>query len=184
MITIDEYQIPNTADELTVEQLDKLNHITRREDLDNIEKYIEKFAYLGVPEAHFDEMTFDVFKEHIRNFETSEVPTEKLKTIEIDGFTYEAPEVIGVKDLGLIEKVWRANVDNFSSEMLAVIFKRTDLTRTEHYASAHLKLKAKLFKQQRAAIAMPYIVEVLTQLSKTAQQVVDEHSEELESSQG
>jgi hypothetical protein len=184
MIKIDEYQIPNTADELTVEQLDKLNHITRREDLDNIEKYIEKFSYLGVPEAYFDEMTFDIFKEHIRNFETSEVPTEKIKSIELDGFTYEAPEVIGVKDLGLIEKVWRANVDNFSSEMLAVIFKRTDLSRTEHYAAAHLKLKAKLFKQQKAAIAMPYIVEVLTQLSKTAQQIANEHTEELESDKG
>jgi hypothetical protein len=89
--------------------------------------------------------------------------------------------VIGVKDLGLIEKVWRANVDNFSSEMLAVIFKRTDLTRTEHYAAAHLKLKAKLFKQQKAAVAMPYIVEALTQLSKTAQQIANEHTEELES---
>jgi hypothetical protein len=38
-----------------------------------------------------------------------------------------------------------------------------------------------LFKLQKAAIAMPYIVEVLTQLSKTAQQIANEHTEELES---
>jgi hypothetical protein len=184
MIKIDEYEIPNTADELTVAQLDKLNHITRREDLDNIEKYIEKFSFLGVPETHFDDMTFEQFKEHIKEFETSEVPTEKVRTIDVDGFIYEAPEVIGVKDLGLIEKAWRANVDNFSSEMLAVLFKRSDLSRSEHYAPAHLKLKAKFFKQQKASLAMPYIVEVLKQLSKTAQQIANEHPEELEANQG
>lgn len=184
MIKINQYEIPNTAEELTVEQLDKLNHITRRDDLDNIEKYLEKFSYLGIPEEHFDEMEFSEFKEHIKAFEQSEVPTEKVKSIEIEGYTYEAPEVVGVKDLGMIEKVWRANVDNFSSEMLAVIFKRTDLSRTEHYTPAHLKHKAKLFKEQKASLAMPYIVEVLTQLSKTAQQIADGNTEELEGSQG
>lgn len=181
MVKIKNYEIPNTAEELTIEQLDKLNDITRREDLDNIEKYIEKFTYLGVPEEEFDDMDFSDFKEYIKEFESSTVPTEKVFEIEIEGYKYTAPEVIGVKDLGLIEKVWKSNIDSFSSGMMAVLFKREDLTKTEHYTPAHLKHKAKLFKEQKAHLAMPYIVDVLTQLTKTAENIANEPTEELES---
>lgn len=184
MVKIKNYEIPNTADELTIEQLDKLNHITRREDLDNIEKYIEKFTYLGVPEEEFDDMDFSDFKNYIKEFESSTVPTDKVTEIEIEGYKYIAPEVVGVKDLGLIEKVWKSKIETFSSEMMAVIFKREDLSKTEHYTPAHLKHKAKLFKEQKASLAMPYIVDVLTQLTKTAEKISNEPTEELESSQG
>jgi hypothetical protein len=38
------------------------------------------------------------------------------------------------------------------------MFKRDDLTNAEHYAEAHLKLKAKLIKGLKADIAIPFLM--------------------------
>jgi hypothetical protein len=50
--------------------------------------------------------------------------------------------------------------------MLAILFKRTDLTKAEHYADAHIKLKAKIIRELKAEIAVPYLVEVGQKLAK------------------
>ncbi len=39
------------------------------------------------------------------------------------------------------------------SDIMALMFKRTDLSNTEHYDSSHLKHKSKLFRTQVAEIA-------------------------------
>jgi hypothetical protein len=48
------------------------------------------------------------------------------------------------------------------------MFKRTDLSQVEHYTEAHLKHKAKLFKQLKAEIAVPYLVFVTEKISSHA----------------
>jgi len=53
--------------------------------------------------------------------------------------------------------------------MLAVIFKREDLTKTEHYDNAHLKLKEKLFSKLPAAVAVPYVTYIGKELAKAMQ---------------
>lgn len=177
-------EIPNHINELTIEQFDKLNAITRDDSLDNIEKYIAKFVYLGVPEDAFDEMDFEDFKQCILNFNDSPpYPTEKVLSFEFDGYTYEANETIGVRDLGLIEKCWKQNTDNFASEALAILYKRTDLTKKEHYSNAHIKHKAKIFKSQKAEMAVPFVLDIIRQLTDTAQKL-NEATEELESDKG
>ena len=86
---------------------------------------------------------------YIKEFNKSEIPQgEKVTELVIDKYTYQANETIGVKDLGLIEKIYRGQDDNFCAQTLAILFKRTDLTRTEHYAPAHLKVKVALMKKQ------------------------------------
>ena len=185
MIQIYGSDIPNQMNELSIEQFDHLNKIENNQELDTIEKWIEKFIYLGVEEKAFDSMELDEFANYIKEFNKSEVPsTEKVTQIVIDKYTYEANENIGVKDLGMIEKIYRSQDDNFTAQTLAILFKRTDLTRTEHYAPAHLKLKVNLFKKQYAEIAFPYILEILQKITKITEKKIDETAEELERDNG
>ena len=185
MIQIYGSEIPNQLNELTVEQFDHLNKIENNIELDTIEKWIEKFIYLGVEEKAFDSMELDEFANYIKDFNKSEIPsTEKVTQIVIDKYTYETSENIGVKDLGMIEKIYRSQDENFTAQTLSILFKRTDLTRTEHYAPAHLKLKVNLFKKQNAEIAFPYILDILQKITKITEKIVNEATEELERGNG
>ena len=181
MVEIAGYNIPNEPHELTIEQFDRINFITSNQELDEIEKWIEKFKYLGVDESVFDDMQMEEFYQLIANWNDQPThPKEKVLNIEIDGYTYEAKESIGVRDLGMIEKVWKQNNGNFASETLAIIYKRADLSKTEHYAPAHIKHKTSLFKKQPSSLVIPYIIDVLEKLTKTTQQIKNAVTEELE----
>jgi hypothetical protein len=57
---------------------------------------------------------------------------------------------------------------NSVSDIMALMFKRTDLSNTEHYDSAHLKHKSKLFKTQPADISIPYLNYVTDTITKHA----------------
>lgn len=185
MIQIYGVEIPNNLNELTVQQFDELNKIENNQELDTIEKWIEKFIYLGVPDKAFDSMELEEFANYIKLFNKSEVPSgDKVTELVIDKYTYQANENIGVKDLGLLERIYRSQADDFCAQTLAILFKRTDLTRTEHYAPAHLKFKVNLMKKQNAEIAFPYIMEILSKITKIAEKKVDETTEELDASNG
>jgi len=173
-------EIPNHLNELTVQQFDELNKIENNQELDTIEKWIEKFIYLGVPDKAFDKMELDEFTNYIKEFNKSEMPQgEKVTELVIDKYTYQANETIGVKDLGLIEKIYRGQDDNFCAQTLAILFKRTDLTRTEHYAPAHLKFKVNVMKKQNAEVAFPYIMEILQKISVISEKKLEEANEEV-----
>lgn len=185
MIEVKGYEIPNLPSELTVEQFDKINAITKNDLLDNIEKEMEKLHYLGVPDSVFEDMSFDDFKDVVLKWnDIPAVSKDRVFKVEIDGREYEAPESVSVKDLGLIEKAWKTNTDNFSAETLAILFKRTDLSRVEHYAPAHIKQKVKLFKQQKAELAMPHVFEVLNIITKSTKKIADDTTKELEGNNG
>jgi hypothetical protein len=185
MIQIYGIEIPNHLNELSVEQFDELNKIENNPELDTIEKWIEKFIYLGVTEKAFDNMQLDEFANYIKEFNKSEVPnTSKVTELVIDKYTYQANEEIGVKDLGMIEKIYRSQDQNFTAQTLAILFKRTDLSRTEHYAPAHLKLKVSLMKKQNAEVAFPYILDILQKIAKITEKKIDESAEELERNNG
>ena len=94
---------------------------------------------------------------------------ELVSSLEIDGYTYVAFEEkfkLSVKDTKHIEKIMNSKHKGYISELLAVLFKRTDLTKVEHYSDAHIKLKAKLIRELKAEIAVPYLVEIGQKLSK------------------
>jgi hypothetical protein len=52
---------------------------------------------------------------------------------------------------------------------MAIMFKRSDLSNTEHFADAHLKHKAKIFRTQKAELCVPYIVFVTEKIAEYAQ---------------
>ena len=180
MINIAGVEIPNRVDELTVEQFDKLNSINLNKS-DSLDKWIEKFVYLGVPEEAFDSMTLDEFKSKVSEFnDIPEAPQERVFTFDVDGFTYETNESISLKDLSLIEKVWKVDRSEFSAECLAVLFKRADLTRNEHYTASHIKHKKALFKSLKCQIAIPHIIAVSELLVKSAERINDESTKDVE----
>jgi len=173
---IGEVEIPNTFDELTIKQFDALNTIEADSQLSSMEKWISKFVYLGVPEDSFDDMLIDELEETVAEFNKgfAVMPNEKTMSIEIDGYTYQSKERIGAKDFSLIEKAWKTDTKNFSKRAMAVLFKRTDLSRTEHYTNAHLKHKEALFESQPCKIAVPYLNEIIEQITKNTEKIVSD----------
>ena len=111
------------------------------------------------------------FKNHVKAFndvEPKEYPF--VPEVEIEGYVYKAFDEefkLSVRDLKHIEG--RVKKGKYMAFMLAVIFKRTDLTKTEHYDNAHLKEKERLFSKLPAAVAVPYVTHIGKELAKAMQ---------------
>ena len=170
MVKIRDYEIKNNVSEFTVEEFEKISAILNDEDLDKFERWADMFIYLGVPVEDVNDMEFKEFVEHVKTFNDTKVDTESkmVQEIEVEGYTYRSYEdefKLKVKDLKLIEKAIKKNANDYFPYLLAVIYKRTDLTNTEHYTEAHLKHKAKLFKNLNASIAVPFIIHVAQMLN-------------------
>jgi hypothetical protein len=170
MIQVFDQEIPNKMDELTIEQFEKISQILNNQEFDNIERYVEMFKYLGIKEEQWDDYPFSKFVELIKEFNlNSFTPSETVTSIEVDGYTYEAQLKLSVKETKLIEKIVNTKPNHYISDILAIMFKRTDLSNTEHFTDAHLKHKAKIFRNLKAEICVPYIVFVTEKISEYAQ---------------
>ena len=161
MIKIKKHEVKNTVEELTVEQFEEISAIQNDESLNYIDKQIKVFTTLGVPQDVIDDMEIDEFKKTVKKFNNVK-PKEYpfLAEVEIEGFVYKAYDKkfkLPIKDLKHIENKIKSSPKKYIAFMLAVIFKREDLTKTEHYDQAHLKQKEKLFSKLPAAICIPYI---------------------------
>lgn len=169
MITVFDREIPNKMTELTIEQFEKISQILNNKEFDNIEKYVEMFKYLGIEESLWDDYEFNDFKELVQKFNhESYTPEDAVTSIVIDGYTYVAELRLSVKETKLIEKIVNHKPNHYISDILAIMFKRTDLTNTEHFTDAHLKLKAKMFRAHKADICIPYIVFVTEKIAEYA----------------
>jgi hypothetical protein len=171
MIKIFEREIPNKMDELTIEQFEKVTEITNNKELDNIDRYIKIFEYFGVKESEWDDNDVELseFIEKVKEFNSSNYEKkDAVESFELEGYTYEGQLKLSVKDTKIIEKIINRKSHNWISDLLALMFKRTDLSQVEHYTEAHLKHKSKLFKQLKAEIAVPYLVFVTEKIASHA----------------
>lgn len=176
MIEVFGRQIANKMNEITVEEFEKISAIHNDKELDNIEKQIKVFEVVGVEEDEWDD--FKYFVEKTKEFNTDNYDAkDPINEIEIDGYTYKAEMKLSVKDTKLIEKIIVKENKHSVSDILALMFKRTDLSNTEHYDSAHLKHKSKLFRTQPAEIAIPYLNYVTTTISEHAKKQTPESVE-------
>lgn len=172
MIQIFGRDIPNKMDELTIEQFEKVTEITNNQELDNIDRYIKIFEYFGVKESEWDDNKVELseFIDKVKEFNSNNYEKkDAIESIELEGYTYQAQMKLSVKDTKMIEKIISRKSHNWISDLLALMFKRTDLSSTEHYTEAHLKHKSKLFKQLKAEIAVPYLVFITEKISSHAQ---------------
>ena len=169
------FQLQNEANEITLKDFNKIYTILQLENLSFFEKYYEVFKSLGLPVRILDDMENDDFVKLVQNFNAIEISNDlPAKSIEIKGYNYVAYEgdefKFKTKDLIEIEKCAKRGVTNFPSFILAVIFKRSDLTVNEHYEMSHLNLKAKLFEDNMFTdFAIPYIALVAKRTLKSLQ---------------
>ena len=90
MIKINENEVPNTVEELTVAEFEEVASIQQDQELDFLDKQIKLFTYLGVPEEELDNMEIVEFRNHVKNFndvEPKEYPF--LAEVEIEGLFIE-----------------------------------------------------------------------------------------------
>lgn len=172
MIEILGKEIANEMNELTIQQFEEITEIHASQNLDIIEKHLEVFKFMGVSDE-IEDVDFEVFKEYINKFNSAKVPSSVLlKSFEVDGYTYKAYDEdfkLTAKDTKVIEKILGNKHKGYISEVLAVLFKRVDLSKVEHYTDAHIKLKAKLIRELKAEVAIPYLVAVADQINKHVQ---------------
>jgi hypothetical protein len=170
MVTILGREVPNQLNELTVLQFEQITNIHANNELDAIAKHLEVFELLGVPEVDFEDVSIEEFKECVKVFNDLSGKPELQQSIEMEGYTYKAFEGdtfrLSVKDTKHIEKVMHSKHKGYIAELLAILFKREDLTKAEHYAEAHIKHKAKMIRELKAELAVPYLVEIGQKLAK------------------
>ena len=178
MIKIFGKEIPSKMDELTLEQFQKISAIHNNEEYDTLEKHCKVFEYLGITEDEMD-VEFDLFLENVKLFNKDNfTKKDPVEEIELEGYTYKAEMKLSVKDSRIVEKIIKKDNKEYISDIMALMFKRTDLSNTEHYDPAHLKHKAKLFSKLKADISIPYITFVTYKITNHAE---SELASELES---
>lgn len=172
MVTILGKEIANELSELTIQQFEDITEIHASTKYDHVEKHIETFKYMGLGDE-IEDVDIEEFKAYIKLFNTSKAPEGiLLKRFENDGYTYQAYDdewKLTARETKLIEKILNNKHKGYISEVLAVLFKRTDLTKTEHFTDAHIKLKSKIIRELPAEIAVPYLVAVADTINKQVQ---------------
>jgi hypothetical protein len=175
MITILGRDIPNQLDELTIDQFEIITELSNNKELDAVDKHLQIFASLGLAESEFYDVDVADFIEYTNQFNTiPEIEYPTISNIELAGYSYTAEMKLTVRDTKLIEKIAINKPKGYISDVLAIFFKRDDLTSTEHYAEAHLKLKAKMIKELKANIAIPYLLFITNKLAKQVEDVTTE----------
>jgi hypothetical protein len=169
MIELFGKEIPSKMEELTLEQFQKISAIHNSDEYDTLEKHCKVFEYLGITEDEMD-VDFELFLENVKLFNKDNyTKKDPIEEIEIDGYTYRAEMKLSVKDSRIVEKIVKKDNKEYISEIMALMFKRTDLSNAEHYDSAHLKHKAKLFSKLKADIAIPYLTFVTYKITNHAE---------------
>lgn len=170
------YELRNEPSEITLKEFNRIFTILNTEGKGKFEQYFEVFETLGVPSDLLDVIDQSDFLEMVKAFNVMKVNTELPQpTIEIEGYTYVAYEgefKFKAKDLIQIERLAKSGGNDFPSKILAIIFKRADLSPKEHYEQAHINQKAKLFENNLTAeFALPYITLVARRTLKSLENV-------------
>jgi hypothetical protein len=169
MIELFGKEIPSKMDELTLEQFQKISAIHNNDEYDTLEKHCKVFEYLGITEDEMD-VDFDLFLANVKEFNNNNYEKkDPVEEIELEGYTYKAEMKLSVKDSRIVEKIVKKDNKEYISDIMALMFKRTDLSNTEHYDPAHLKHKAKLFSKLKADIAIPYLTFVTYKITNHAE---------------
>jgi hypothetical protein len=177
MIELFGKEIPSKMDELTLEQFQKISAIHNNEEYDTLEKHCKVFEYLGITEEEMD-VDFDLFLANVKEFNNNNYDKkDPVEEIEIDGYIYKAEMKLSVKDSRIVEKIVKKDNKEYISDIMALMFKRTDLSNTEHYDPAHLKHKAKLFSKLKADISIPYLTFVTYKITNHAESQIAESLE-------
>jgi hypothetical protein len=139
---------PSEYSEITVQQLDKIAEVFEL-DITETEQWILIVSYLAcIPKETVEEWPMDDFIQICKQmFVRLPEPGQNLTSVTLDGYTYTITpyDYLTARESAMIEKIFSRNNSKRLAQVLAVIFKRDDLSKTEHFANAHIKYKAELF---------------------------------------
>jgi len=179
MVTIkyagEEIQLRNEAKEVRLSEFNKIHNILSTDKAGHFEKYTEVFKVLGVSEDVIDDMSIEQFIELVKMFnDISQTKENPVQSFEIDGYIYTAYKgeefKFTAKDLVMLERGFKQGVGSIPAFVLAVVFKREDLTKKEHFDPTHINHKAKLFSEHLYMdVALPYLGLVSQRVIKQAE---------------
>lgn len=157
------YKLKNSADEFLIKEFEHICSILNDTERHHVDKWSEILVYLGVPQDLVDNLDGFEFLEIIKNFniDDTQYSPEIIKDIEIDGIKYQAYDEtfkLTVREMTLIEAAVKKNKDRFLGDILAIIYKRTDVDKEITYDKAHIHHKAELIRKNITAnVAMPIL---------------------------
>lgn len=168
MIKIKDYEVKNKIDELLISEYEYISMIYNDTNIDNIDKWVKIFQYLGVPIEVIDELDLEEFLNFIKEFQLNidTIDSEVIKTIiinDVEYTSYEEEFKLSVKDMGLIENYIKEKPDNYIGEAMAVIYKNRKFDRTIHYDKSHIKMKAEQFRKN---VTCDKVMPILNVISK------------------
>jgi hypothetical protein len=166
------YDVKSNVNELTIAEYEKISKIDQDVD-DFIDKWFKILTELGLPKSVIDDIDVDELLDIINELNLSEIDKVFQNEIEIDGYKYicQLKEDGTPKITGRIFKELEQAIkkDNYISIIMAILFKREDLTINEHYNEEHIEYKAKLFKNLNASMSIPYIFHIADKYVKNLQ---------------
>lgn len=171
MITINyednQFQVKNNLEELTIKEFENVCAYINDEKSDYIDKWINVFVYLGIPQEVVDEFDATHFKSIIEKFNLIKVTKQEIfKELIIDDLVliaYDEKFKLTVKELSLIESYCKNDKVKYIAEVLAVIYKNPEVEKSLRYDKSHLKYKAELI---RTNITAEKCVPILEYISK------------------
>lgn len=164
----EEYAFAN-AEELLIKDYENLAAVLNDPLVDEIDRFFKAFVMLGIDGDILDELDGFSFLRIIKEFRDVEMPVgEFTQFLEIEGRTYQSFDeefFFSVKDMKMIEAAVKKNPTHFIGEVMAIIFKDVELTKTEHQDNAHIKHKAKLIRENvQYKVALPFIASFSKQM--------------------
>lgn len=154
--------LKNLWEEITIGEFEKSMEI--QEEFQGYEYWLELFNVLGLTRKFVDAIDLNALIELIKDFKKAKkISKEYIPTFDHDGYTYRAYEggdyKINAREFADMEKLMRRNLNKSVASIMAIIFKREDLSEAEHKASGHLKHKETIFRDNMPMhIALPYIM--------------------------
>jgi hypothetical protein len=155
------FSIKNDVNEFSIGEYEKIVYYLNNEG-DFFDKWFNILEYLGLDKGVIDDIDANELIEIINSINLSKVEPKFISEIELGGYLYKCemkesgePKITG-RIFKLLEKVCKG--DYYISDIMAILFKRDDLSDAEHYQKAHLEWKSKLFKDLSASVSVPYVL--------------------------
>lgn len=157
-----EFILKQNPSDFLISEYESVSTLLNNSELDEFDKYYQLFILLGVDEDILDNLDTIEFFDIIKTYLNNNLSTGPLtKELVVNGRTYQSFDekfYINVRDMKAIERFIKNNPDVFIGELMAILFKDVELSKTEHYIDAHIKHKAKLFRENITLdIAIPFI---------------------------
>jgi hypothetical protein len=153
------YSIKSDVTEFTIRDFERINYYIQK-DNDFFTHWINIFVYLGVPEDVVDDLDGNDFINIVKHISTNDIGCEFVREIELGGYKYvcefknDEPRITA----NMFKYIQKAcNKDYYISDIMAILFKREDLTLNEHYDKSHLEYKSVLFSSLPASMCLPYM---------------------------